>query len=261
MNTRKSLLALSLLAASALAHAGDYSFGNVSFNQLNWSDSTLDKTQAAPFGAKRNFQYLEAEGGMGRSWGDLYGFFDLENWNRNDTEMPAGDRRYTTKVVARFNITDIGGVPVKLYTHVYDTRGHNFFDQNRVLGLGTDLSFGRVWFKPFLGMHQELKWQEGAHRNGWMAGYVAGFDFNAFGQPFSMTQWHETEFDRNENHFTTVAQPGGTVQKRTGQNGAVALWWNPTKSFTAGVQYRYAINKLGVAGNENAMIYSAKYNF
>ncbi|AVG15431.1 hypothetical protein CFN79_05900 [Chromobacterium vaccinii] len=260
MNTRKSLLALSLLAASALAHAGDYSFGNVSFNQLNWSDSTLEKTQAAPFGAKRNFQYLEAEGGMGRSWGDLYGFFDLENWNRNETEIPAADRRYTTKVVARFNITDIGGVPVKLYTHVYDTRGHNFFDQNRVLGLGTDLSFGRVWFKPCLGAHQELKYGVGAHRNGWMTGYVAGFDFNAFGQPFSMTQWHETEFGRSD-YFVGVAQPGGVVNKRTGQNGAVALWWNPTKSFTAGVQYRYAINKLGVAGNENAMIYSAKYNF
>lgn len=261
MKTRNLLLALALVGGCTLAQAGDYSFGNVSFNQLNWSPSTLDRTQAGPFGAKRNFQYLEAEGGIGRSWGDVYGFFDLENWNRNDKEMPAGDRRYTTKVVARFNLAEVGGVPVKLYTHVYDTRGNDFFDQNRVVGLGTDLSFGKVWFKPFLGFHQELKSQGvGANMNGYMAGYVAGFDFTAFGQPFSVTQWHETEFDRAK-EYTTLANPTGTTQRRTGQNGAIGLWWTPVKSMTAGLQYRYAVNKLGVAGNENAVIYSLKYNF
>ncbi|MDF0604675.1 hypothetical protein HZU77_003280 [Neisseriaceae bacterium TC5R-5] len=259
MKTSQFLL-ITTLCSAASAQAADYQFANISINQLNWSGSTLERTQAGPFGAKRNFQYLEAEGGLGRSWGDVYGFFDLENWNRNETEIKAADRRYTSKLIARFNLADIGTVPVKLYTHVYDTRGHEFFDQNRVLGLGADLSFGQVWFKPFLGWHQELQYQQGAHFNGYMTGYVAGFDFNAFGQPFSVTQWHETEFKRRE-HFTTLATPTGTEQHRTGQNGAVALWWTPVKALTTGLQYRYAVNKLGVAGNQNALIYSLKYNF
>ncbi|TDR82864.1 outer membrane protein OmpK [Paludibacterium purpuratum] len=268
MKTLKIALALAMAGGMAAAHA-DYTFGDVSINQLNWSPSTLDKTQSptTAFGAKRNFQYLEAEGGAGRSWGDVYGFFDLENWNRHDPQMKSGDQRYTFKVVARFNLTEVAGLPIKLYTHVYDTRDsdtdpqNHFFDQNRVLGLSTDLNFGKVWVHPFLGRHQEMKYGQGTHMNGYMAGYVAGYDFDLFGQSFAVTQWHETEFDRNENHFTGVADPAGVEQKRTGQNGAVSLWWNATKHLTTGVQYRYAVNKLGTSGNEYAWIYTAKYNF
>ncbi|BEV71808.1 MULTISPECIES: outer membrane protein OmpK [unclassified Paludibacterium] len=269
MKTLKIALALAMAGGMAAAHA-DYTFGDVSINQLNWSESTLDKTQAAPFGAKRNFQYLEVEGGAGRSWGDVYGFFDLENWNRHDPQMKSGDQRYTFKVIGRFNLTEVAGLPIKLYTHVYDTRdsdtdpasrgGNQFFDQNRVLGLSTDLNFGKLWVHPFFGRHQELKAGVGAHMNGYMAGYVAGYDFDLFGQSFALTQWHETEFARSD-YFTTLAQPGSTPSKRTGQNGAVSLWWNATKHLTAGLQYRYAVNKLGTAGNEYAWIYTAKYNF
>ncbi|UGA39833.1 hypothetical protein JOS77_10770 [Chromobacterium haemolyticum] len=62
-------------------------------------------------------------------------------------------------------------------------------------------------------------------------------------------------------NYTTLATPNGVSERRTGQNGAIGLWWTPVKSMTAGLQYRYAVNKLGVAGNENAIIYSLKYNF
>lgn len=262
MKTVKLALALACLGPAAMAHAGDYTFGDVSINQLNWSDATLDRTEKSPYGTKRNFQYLELEGGAGRAWGDVYGFFDLENWNRSDADVQAGDRRYTTKLIARFDLGRVGGVPVKLYTHVYDTRGsgQQFYDQNRVLGLGTDFSAGRFWIKPFIGAHQELKQNVGAHMNGWMAGYVLGYDFSLFGQPFSVTQWHETEFNRSD-YFSTMAQPGGEAKRRTGQNGAIGLWWTPVKTITTGIQYRYAVNKLGIAGNEHAMIYSLKVNF
>ena len=47
----------------------------------------------------------------------------------------------------------------------------------------------------------------------------------------------------------------------SGTNGALALWWHPIKEITAGIQYRYAIYKLGLNDNANAAIFSLKYNF
>ncbi|WP_308447103.1 outer membrane protein OmpK, partial [Salmonella enterica] len=44
-------------------------------------------------------------------------------------------------------------------------------------------------------------------------------------------------------------------------NGAVALWWNATPHLTAGVQYRYADNKLGESFLQDGIIYSIKYLF
>ncbi|GGY09084.1 outer membrane protein OmpK [Paludibacterium paludis] len=257
MNTSKLLLAVTLAGTVAAAQADGYSFANVSANYLDWSNNTTRISN----GGKQDFGYLEAEGGMGGNWGDLYGFFDIENPGQsNQNTKPGKDRRWTTKVVGRYNLTTVANVPVQLYAHVYDTRGHNFYDQNRVLGLGTSLSFGKLWIKPFIGVHQELNYWNTARHNGYMAGYVAGYDFTAFGQPFSITQWHETEFDRNS-RFSQLSTDGNVHERKSGQNGAISLWWTPVKSVTTGIQYRYALHKLGVAGNENAMIYTIKYNF
>ncbi|MFB0824558.1 outer membrane protein OmpK [Chromobacterium violaceum] len=255
MNTRKSLLALSLLAASALAHAGgEYSFANVSANWLDWSDRTTQQSY------KQDFGYLEAEGGLGAKWGELYGFFDIENPGKGNGNTEGRDRRFTTKVVGRYNLAEVGGVPVQLYGHIYDTRGNgyggyeHFFTQNRVLGLGTDLSFGALSIKPFFGVHNELDSNgKGSGYNGYMTGYVLLYPFQAFGQNLMLTQWHETELNRQDK-FTAA------YKSRVGQNGAIALWWTPTKAVTTGIQYRYADQKLGSSAYQNAVIYSVKYN-
>ncbi|OWY41060.1 hypothetical protein CEK28_01975 [Xenophilus sp. AP218F] len=254
MKIRKSLLAASLLAATTLAHAGDYSFANVSANWLDWSNRTTDQAH------KRDFGYLEAEGGMGGNWGELYGFFDIENPGKSNNGTDGKDRRFTTKVVARYNMTKIGDVPVQLYGHVYDTRGNGFggfdtfFTQNRVLGLGTDFTIGGVTIKPFFGVHNELDSNStGSGFNGYMTGYVLLYPFQAFGQNLMISQWHETELDRQDK-FTK------NYKSRVGQNGALALWWTPTKAITTGLQYRYADQKLGSSAYQNAVIYSIKYN-
>ncbi|PVP81993.1 hypothetical protein C4706_21835, partial [Salmonella enterica subsp. enterica serovar Javiana] len=48
---------------------------------------------------------------------------------------------------------------------------------------------------------------------------------------------------------------------KDGINGTVALWWNATPHLTAGVQYRYADNKLGESFLQDGIIYSIKYLF
>lgn len=263
MFQQKRLFALAALICATQAHADGWSFADASVNYLAWSKSTLDRTNKGPFGNKKDFTYLELEGGKGGEWGDVYGFFDVENPtnNVNNASDNRADRRYASKVVLRYNLAKVGDTPVQLYAHVYDFRDNGFYDQNRVLGLGTSLSSGNFWIKPFLGVHQELKSGVGAELNGGMGGWVLGYSFQAFGQPLMLTQWHETEFGRKDKYLG-MADGGNVVTAgKTAQNGAVSLWWTPTKQFTTGVSYRYANNKLGVAGYESGLIYSMKYNF
>lgn len=265
----RSLLALGCALTSSAALADNWSFANVSLNYLDWSKGTEQRTNDGAFGGKKDFGYVEFEGGMGGNWGEVYGFADIENPGNNKHENDIRTaRRTAAKAVGRYNLTSIGATPVQLYAHVYDFRdgednsGRVFFDQNRVLGLGTSLSFGKLWVKPFIGFHQELKQDVGAHMNGYMAGWVLGYNFEAFGQPFMVTQWHETEFKRKD-EYLTMGAPGKQVAKgdTTAWNGAVSLWWTPTKQFTAGIQYRYADQKLGSVSYQNAIIYTTKYNF
>jgi len=265
MAQQKRLLAMAaaLACAASAAHADDWSFANTSINYLSWSQNTLDKTNKGPFGQKKDFPYLELEGGRGGDWGDVYGFLDVENPTHasNYTADNRADRRTAAKAVVRYNLAKVGDTPVQLYAHVYDFRDNGFYDQNRVLGLGTAFSSGNFWIKPFLGVHQELKSNLGAQTNGGMGGWVLGYNFQAFGQPFMLTQWHETEFGR-KGKYLVMAEGGNVVTaKPTAWNGAVSLWWNPTKHLTTGVSYRYADNKLGVSGYESGWIYTMKYNF
>lgn len=67
-----------------------------------------------------------------------------------------------------------------------------------------------------------------------------------------ITNWHEMEFARNKRYN------GG---KSNGINGALAFWWNATNHVSAGVQYRYADNKLGDTFYQDAIIYTLKYTF
>lgn len=260
MKTRTTLIALALASCAGFAHA-DYTFSNVSANWLDWSSNTQDRTNKGRFGGKADFAYLEAEGGMGGNWGELYGFADVENADQNTRENGGQNRRYATKVVARVNVAQIGNLPVQAYAHVYDFREGKFYDQNRVLGLGTSFSAGSLWVKPFLGAHQEFKQGVGAHRNGMMAGWVLGFPFKAAGQDLMVTQWHEIEFDR-ENRYLAMGKDGKVVNgRKLANNGAVSLWWNATKSVTGGLTYRYADQKLGSATYQRALITTIKYNF
>lgn len=263
MKIRNFFILLSFTCCSTAVLADDWSFANTSFNHLQWSGATLEKSNKGPFAQKKSFSYIEFEGGMGGDWGDLYGFVDVENPHNNnhnavDSRM---NRRFASKAVARFKLTQVQSLPLMLYAHVYDFRDDQFFDQNRVLGLGTNLSYGNFWIHPFIGMHQELKSNIGAGSNGGMAGYVMAYDFKIGGESFGLSQWHETEFARKSSYLQ-MADSGSVVEApRTAQNGALMFSWKANKAFSASVSYRYALNKLGTAGYQSAYIYTAKYNF
>ncbi|WP_305841531.1 outer membrane protein OmpK [Photobacterium leiognathi] len=249
---RKSLVALSVLAAASTfpAHAEYlYGFGDMSVNYLDWSNGTEDRAQH-----QKDFWYLELEGGAGFSWGELYGFADLENADKGSDKA-----RTSVKGTIAYKT---GIAELRLYGQVYNTNSDGFTAQNNVVGLSYAFNGDGWFFNPFVGFHHTMTsadWKDPSSftgMNGGMFGWVAGYNFNAFGEKFMISNWHESEFGRDDKYMI-VSGEGDDVSA----NGALALWWNATDHVTTGVQYRYAYNKLGTKGNQNAVIYSVKYNF
>ncbi|WP_242620328.1 outer membrane protein OmpK [Shewanella maritima] len=253
-----------------------YGFANVSVNYLDWSDGTEQRSRDeggfGTIGAKSDFFYLEVEAGAGYDWGDVYGFIDFENPTKGNMDgYDDGSKAF--RIAAKGSVAvNIGDTNWNYYGHLYSiSDSSDFYEQNIVLGVSYDYNtdFG-LWVKPFIGAHY-LNGQKKAGFNGGMAGWVLGYNFKLGGQDMMITNWNEIEFARHDAHrgfcnSDTCTGPGDEGWIKTngedhGLNGAVALWWNATKDFTLGVQYRYANNKLGTPAYQNAAIFSAKYNF
>ncbi|WP_371188053.1 outer membrane protein OmpK [Thalassotalea maritima] len=264
-------LALVLAAGAAMSAVPAqaeylYGFGSFSVNYLDWTAKTEDRTNLEGFGgAKEDFLFLEVEGGAGFSWGDVYGFIDLENpanvsSKGSDYEEKGGTGGF--RIAAKGSVAvNMGESNWNYYGHVYSftEASGGFYDQNVVLGVSYDLftDFG-LWVKPFVGAHIENQTFAGSGFNGYMAGWVLGYDFMVGDQKFAVTQWHETEFGRKDQFRSNGTEH---TLNSVGQNGAVSLWWHATPKVTLGAQYRYADHKLGTAAYHDAVILTAKYNF
>ncbi|BDU38240.1 outer membrane protein OmpK [Vibrio nigripulchritudo] len=256
---RKSFLALSLATAAVAVPAQAeylYGFGGVYLDHQSWDHGP----QAIEGAANRNQFVLGIEGGAGFSWGELYGFYDYES-----IEKSAEDRKASLKGQAHVYLGESGA---SLYAQVYNHDNSAQSEQNRVLGVGyTKLTGEDWWFKPWVGVHQVNAWSNFGSEfryngnNGYMAGWSAGYNFEAFGQNFALVNWNEIEFDRAE----AYAEDQGS---KTGLNGAAILFWHVTDNFSTALTYRYFQNKLGVKSEFNngrdygdALIYRVQYNF
>ena len=253
---RNTTIALATMTAAATASADYlYGFGNVSISRLDWSSKTEKNTE------KKDFTYVEAEGGAGFTWGEVYGFIDIENPTKSNDRV-IGTRPDGTKIINGRRVAIKGNTRIKLgdsgfnlFGQIYDLNTSGFNEQNRFVGFGYNFTGDNYFFKPVLALHNaETTYFSG--NNGYMLGWVAGYNFKAMGEDFMVTNWHEYEFDRDSKYL----QKNGKARK-TGHNGAVALWWNATNHITAGLQYRYADDKLGSATYQDGVIYTLKYNF
>lgn len=217
----------------------DQNFVNVSLNHLNWSKETEKKS------TKEDFIFAELEGGLQAPWGELYGFYDLER------PAQSGDRvRTAAKGLIRYRINQ---APIAIYTQVYQFNELGFSEQNQVLGLGYEWDGDGWWFKPFLGFHHVSQtYYSGS--NGGMLGWVLGKSFSFLKFNFLFINWHETEFSRSEQYQKANGD------QSIGQNGAASLWWLANSSWTFGLQWRYAVDKLGTSQNTDAVISTLKYN-
>ncbi|PVZ69751.1 outer membrane protein OmpK [Pelagibaculum spongiae] len=262
-----------------------YGFGDVSVNYLDWSDGTEARS-----GHHNEFVYLELEGGAGFTWGEVYGFFDIENAPRGNEGIRTA---YKGTIAYKTGLADL-----RLYGQHYASNSGGFNASNTVAGVSYNLGGNGWFFNPFIGFHHTVTTsvfgaagatlanvdagvvddpatpfdERGAPLagkfsglNGGMFGWVGMYNFELAGQKFAVSQWHETEFGRKD-AYSKVAVGVSTSGKLTSEKslshqGAVAAWWNITPQFATGVQYRYADSKLGGDGYKNAAIYTVKYNF
>ena len=251
LTTTLALLS-SLMAVPATQAEFKGGFADIGLHYLDWTSRTTHRTSEKSH--KDDFAYLELEGGANFTWGEMYGFFDLENPLNSRHDKPGSEQRYTFKNTNRIYLGDTG---LNLYLHVYGTYGYpnanNFHDVMGLYGLGYNYAANGFWFKPFIAKrYTDQTYYTG--NNGYVAGWVAGYSFSLWGEKLMLTNWNEYEFDRAA---TYAAGNGG----KDGLNGAVALWWNAAPHLTAGVQYPYAKNKLGETFLQDGIIYSLKYQF
>ncbi len=248
---RKSVLAIAAVAAAAAMPAqAEYNFGfaNVYGDYLTWEQGSKDLKKK---GGRDSHYTIGAEAGANFSWGEVYGFYEYEKVGESSK-----DRSQAMKVAAHYKLVG----DFTLYGQVYDLNDNRFSDeQNRVIGFGyTGLTGNGWWFKPFAGYHDiSVNGNDNDDEinggNGGMIGWNAGAMFNVAGIPMMVTNWHETEFNRNEGY---ASQQGG----KNGHNGAVGLWVDITEKLYTGVQYRYFRNKLGWEGYGDAVIYRIGYH-
>ncbi len=242
---------LSLKANDAKLFTPLYTFKDVSINHLNWSKSSEKKT------AYRDFTYLEVEGGAGWTWGEFYGFFDIENPLANYEDTSAKGLRIALKPILDIKLYE------NIYFHIQDyyLNSELFYVNNLVSGISYKLASGNnFWMKPFIGVHyQDDTYFHGF--NGYMFGWQFYYNFKILNENFTLFQWHEMEFQRAKEYYQlSDGSPKGDG-KSNGINGALSFWYNINESFTTGLQYRYTSNKLGYDEDLSAVIYSFKYYF
>jgi nucleoside-specific outer membrane channel protein Tsx len=224
---------------------------NTSINHLDWSKNSEKRS------GRRDFSYLELEGGAGWEWGSFYGFMDIENPTSNWDDAPQKDLRLSIKPIVDINIVSNWS----LHFHDFLFKSQSFYINNFITGIAYKYSKGRTfWIKPFIGTnYQNSTYYSG--KNGYAAGWVFKYNFTFKNQNFTFSQWHEYEFDRNKDDYQLNNGLLVGDGKKEGINGALAFFWHINKVFTAAMQYRYANYELGYKGYQNGMITTLKYNF
>ncbi len=225
---------------------------NISINYIDWTKRTKEETH------KKDFSYVELEGFAKWDRAEFYMFVDLENPADNYSDTSPDNKRYVLKPILDIKLFD-----TNFYLHVQDYMFYskNFYVNNLVIGLAYKLEtdFG-LWVKPFIGSHiQKSTYYNGD--NGYIGGWVFNYNFEVLDAKFSLSQWHEFEFNRNKNHYQLDDGTPIGDGKSSGVQGALCVWWHPMDEITTGIQYRYANHKLGYKGYHAGYIYSIKYNF
>ncbi|WP_345992634.1 outer membrane protein OmpK [Sulfurimonas sp. HSL-1716] len=229
----------------------NYSFLNVSANYLDWTKST---EKSSP---QRDFAYLELEGGAGFEWGDVYGYFDIENPSRGYDNTPQDNRRYAFKPAMDIRLFHSNWY---IYSQDFNLYSKDYHISNLIAGISYKMVKEDLLFQPFLAPHyQESTYYSGF--NGYMFGWILNYDFTMHKEKFTIFQWHEQEFARDKKHYLAADGSRTGDGESYGIQGSFELWWHMTKRVKAGLQYRYALNKLGYYGYQDGFIYSLRYYF
>jgi hypothetical protein len=242
---------LPLLAEKSSSFTPNYHYENININYLDWSQETQSLE------SKDDFAYFGIEGGASWDEGDFYGFFNLENPLNSYSEEAPSDLRYSAFADIDINIKN----GFKLHLQNYHLHSQSFYVNDFVVGASYKYKsdFG-LWVKPFLGLHfTNSTYFDGF--NGMMTGWLFSYSFTLFEQNFNLFQWNEIEFARDTKFYKNEDGSLTGDSAKWGLNGALSAWWLINNTFSTGIQYRYADNKLGSADYQSAFVYTARYHF
>ncbi len=242
---------LFLFYFSVSLFGANYSFANINLNYFDWQHKAESEADQG------DFSYVGFEGGVGWDGIDTYGFFNIENPLKSYNDESPDDLRFTG-----FGDVDVElGHNIKLHFQDYGLHSESFYVNDFVLGIGYKLStdFG-MWIRPFVGFHHTYSsYYDGL--NGYMGGWLFNYDFKVFGKKCTIFQWNEIEFARDKEFYLDENnQPTGDGDS-WGLNGAISGWFFFNDTLAAGIQYRYAKNKLGSSVYQAGTIYTVKYYF
>lgn len=162
-----------------------YSFSNVSLNYLNWG-SNAERT------GKEDNLFAELEGGAGYTWGELYGFFDVENLGEG-----SGDITYFGKGMMDVYLGETNWM---FHTHVASAWGGSWHDMSTFAGIAYKFSGDNgAFFKPYLAARHTNS-NDYTGMNGYQLGFAWAYPFQVGEQQFTLAQWHETDFDRDDQY-------------------------------------------------------------
>lgn len=238
-----AITAMSVPAASAQCLN---SYGGISANYLSWSHGTKNRSPA-----KKNYGYIKLDGGSHFTWGSLFGFVEFNNPTKKEDKFST-----TIKGIITVN-TGINNL--SYYGQLFNANKKGFTLQKNIVGLSYNFK-GNGWhITPYIGLDQVILSkhdQSFVGLNGGAFGWVAAYNFMAFGQHFQIANWNDAEFSRKADYLKLSGE-GDHVAT----NGALVFWWNITPKISTSIRYRYAFAKLGVKGNQNGVLYTIKYNF
>jgi len=229
----------------------NYSFANINLNYFDWTHYAENSSD------KSDFSYIGFEGGAGWNKVDIYGFLNIENPTHSYNENSSDELRFSSLADVDIEIKN----SFKLHIQDFSLNSGSYYVNDFVVGIGYkyNTKYG-LWIRPFLGVHHTYDSYYSGF-NGYMGGWLLNYDFKLFEYKFSIFQWNEIEFGRDKDFYLDENnQPTGDGAS-WGLNGAVSLWIHLNETYTTGLQYRYAKNKLGSPNYQSGVIYTFKYNF
>ena len=229
----------------------NYSFGNINLNYFDWSAQTQSASN------RNDLSYIGYEGGASWDKIELYGFLNIENPTDKYEGESKNKLQFSSLVDVDFKLKN----NFKLHIQNFSFQSESYYVNDLVLGFAykIDTDFG-LWWRPFVGVHHTSDTYYHGF-NGYMGGWLLNYSFKIFQQRFSIFQWNEIEFLRDDKFYQdNNKQPKGDGAS-WGLNGALSFWIHLNDYFTVGTQYRYAKNKLGYRDYQEGIIYTIKYNF
>ncbi|WP_458047406.1 outer membrane protein OmpK [Phytobacter sp. AG2a] len=206
-------------------------YGSVSAGYGDWNKGFVNVGRGEVWKAVADF-------GAVFDKGEFSSFYEMNVLNH-----PVDGRNHTTQFLGHYRLFESD---VTLMGKLYMSMENKFGDElNMLYGLGYLGLTGKSGFiKPYIAVHNlsndynSKKYGMANGWNGYVLGWVAAYHFNLFGEKFTISDWNEIEFDRNDAY---AEQQGG----HTGLSGAVTLTWRFMPQWKASVSYRYFNNKLG----------------